>query len=141
MALPPTELWSKFQSAVRWTQGVLTAGIAVMNAAPAAQPELLILNASTGPTSAPTTATDGANIEGLRTVNLYVFGVGTYAATLALFVYNGTRWLPLTTVDVSEADGALDPLDTEGYARLGVQVTVHTGAAHSLGLFPYNVES
>jgi len=140
MSLPPSELWSKFQSAVIFARGVLSAAIAVVQRAPATQPELLLLTASEGVTDPPAAPTDGANIEGFRTVNLFVFGAGNYVATLAIWVYNGSRWLPLTTLDVSEADGALNALDTEGYARVFVQATVQTGAAHSVGVFPYNVE-
>ena len=141
MALPPAELWSKFQSAIVWVRGILEAGVAVVQRAPAGQPEKLLVSASTGTTSAPSGASAGALVEGYRTINLYVFGSGTYTATLALYVYNGARWLPLTTVDVSQADGALDPLDIEGYTRIAAQVTAHTGAAHSLGVFPYHVEA
>lgn len=138
MSLPPSELWSKFQSAVRWARGVLTAGVAVIQAAPATQAETLLLNAVSATGSAPTTGNQGVDIEGFRTINLYVFSAGVYTATVKFWLYTGARWVPLTSLDLTDADGALNALDTEGYQRVFAQVTAHSGVAFSMGVFPYN---
>lgn len=144
MSLPITELWSKFQAAIRFTQGVLSAGVAVIQAAPAipaAEKKLLDAASATG--SAPTTASQGASIEGLRTVNLYAWSAGgNVAVTVKLWLYTGFRWVALTSLDLDQDTGALDALDTEGYQRLFAQVTAYTGPGNlSLAVFPYNVET
>jgi hypothetical protein len=133
-----TTLWDKFVSAIRWSRGSEAAAVAVIQAAPAAQAEVLLLNAADSASAPPPSASAGANIEGLRTVNLYAFAAGTYAASVKIWLYTGHRWVPLTTVDLDESVGALDALDTEGYTRIYLEVTEHADAAFSVGIFPYN---
>jgi len=140
MPIPPSELWSKFQSAVIFARGALSAAVAVVQRTPATQVELLLLTAADAPTAAPTLATHGASIEGFRTVNLYAFASGTYAATVTLWFYTGARWIIAASIDLTDATGALDPFDVEGYQRLHCQVTAATGAPFNVGIFPYNVE-
>lgn len=142
MALPPTDLWTKFQTALVFVRAALEAGVAIVQRAPASQTPGALLTASTGTTAAPTLAAQGLSIEGWRTVNLCskLASGSAFTATIQIYLYAG-GWYPFTSVDLTEADGVLDALDTEGFERLYVRVTAHTGDPHSLVLFPYNVES
>lgn len=139
--MPITTLWDKFVSALRWTRQTEAAAMATISAAPAAQAEKLLLNNASATSAPPANATDGANIEGVKTVNLYAFAGGTYAASARIWLYTGHRWVPLATIDLDGDSGALDALDTEGYARIYLEITEHDGAAFSVGIFPYNQET
>lgn len=144
MALPPAELWSKFQSAVVWVRGVLEAGVAMVQRAPAAQPEKVIYTGTSG-TSKPTDANAGASVEGFRVVNIYGYqadALATFTATVKVWGRAPGVWVLLGQVDLSNAEAAAPPLDVEGYARVAVEVTDITASESvKLCVFPYNSES
>ena len=143
MSLPATELWTKFQNAIRFARTTVASAVAVIQAAPAIPAaERLLLNAIVATGAAPALASDGTNIEGFRTVNLYAFSSGgALTVTARVWLYTGFRWVGLTDLALTEASGALDALDTEGYQRIALQVTAYTGpGALSVGIFPYNVD-
>lgn len=144
MSLPATELWTKFQNAIRFARTTVASAVAVIAAAPAIPAtEKKLLDAAAATSSAPTTATQGANVEGFKTLNLYAWSAGgSVAATVKVWLYTGFRWVALVDVELDQDSGALDALDTEGYQRIFLQVTAYTGPGNlSVAVFPYNVET
>lgn len=139
MSLPVAELWSKFKSAILFARGVVEAGVAIVQRAPASQTPHALLTAQSGTSAAPTLATHGASIEGWRTINLCskLASGSAFTADVAIYLYAGA-WYYFTTLSITEADGVLDALDTEGFQRIGVAVTAHTGDPFGLVLFPHN---
>lgn len=145
MPLPPSELWSKFQSALVWVSGVLEAGIAVVQRAPAAQPEKIIYEGSSPIIGKPSTPTAGASVEGFRVVNIYGYqadALATYTATVKVWGRAPGVWVLLGEVALTNAAAAAPPLDVEGYARVALEIpTITASESVKICVFPYNVET
>lgn len=135
-----TTLWQKFESAVRWARGVTQAGVATMRVAPAALTPHRLLDEVTATGAAPTVVGDGADIEGLATVNLgYVHSVAAQTSEIVIWLWDGEHWLEHSTQTLDKTAGALDALDTEGYPRIAVQLTTAPGSGNvTVKVFPHN---
>lgn len=146
MSLPIAELWSKFKSAIRFarTGDNAEAAVAVVSAAPAPLAEKVLITGSST-TSKPTDATAGANVEGIRTVNLYAYqadALATFTAELRVWGRAPGAWVALGDVTLSQTSGGAPPLDTEGYARVMVEIRSITASENvKFCVFPYNAEA
>jgi hypothetical protein len=138
-----TTLWDMFVSALRFTRGTAQAAVAVIQAAPAAQAPVKLIDAASGDVTAPTTATDGANIEGIKTVNLVWKNTVNGTSTFTLHLWDGEEWVVLETIEAEGMSGVLPPLDAEGFSRIGASILgadISGGGAFTLKLFPHNQE-
>lgn len=118
-----TTLWSKFQGAVRWVFGTTLAAIATVQMAPIPNPEKVI-DEATAITAAPSAATDGVSIEGIRWVDIcYTHSDPAGTSAGKLWVYNGVVWTEYDTLNFDKQKGALNAFDSGSYTRLAIELT------------------
>jgi len=138
-----TTLWDKFVSAVRWTRQEDQAAVAVILSSPASQVPAKLIDAVTVDVAAPALSTDGAHIEGFKTVNLVWKNTVEGATTFTLHLWDGEEWVFLDEVEVNGLTGVLSPLDVEGFGRIAASIQgadISGAGAFTLKVFPYHEE-
>jgi hypothetical protein len=135
-----TTLWDKFQAAVRWVRDTTDSAVAALLVGPPHQDAHSLLDGQGSATSDPSTGTDGANIEGWRTVQLfYSHNTGGDTSEIKIWLFDGSDWYPDQTVSLDQDKGILDPYDVEGcWERIDAQLTTAPGDTVTVKLFPHN---
>lgn len=139
-------LWDKFKTAMRWVVDSDDAAVAILHAADTPEPVRLLDGASSAQ-SAPTAATDGVSVAGLRTTNLYYrHGSAGDTSEVDLYLYDGDsseasdadRWYRWGTVSLDQDEGVLDPFDLEGnWERIAAVVTTAPSGSVTLKCSPH----
>lgn len=145
-----TTLWDKFKTAMRWVVADDDAAVAIVHAADTPEPERL-LDAEGSTTSAPSAATDGVRVAGLRTTNLYYRHASAGdTSEVVLWLYDGDadeasdadRWFRWGTVSLSKDEDILDPFDLEGnWQRIAAEVTTAPADTVTMKVSPHTEPS
>lgn len=135
-----TDLWTRFQSAVRWLVEGSTAGVRTITGAPVA--DMVTVVVDNAPSPAPATAADGIDVRGVRTVDMAAeFEIAGESAVLRIYVFNGAWYAAAEDVTVTAQAGEsrvfLDPFDVESWQRVYVRIiTAPTSGALTVRACP-----
>jgi hypothetical protein len=135
-----TDLWTRFQSAVRWLVEGSTAGVRTISGSPvAAMVEVVSTSVAT---AAPAAIDDGIDVRGVRTLDMAAeFEIAGESATVRIYVFNGVWYAAaedLTiTAQAGETTAFLNPFDCESWQRVYVRIiTAPTSGAVTLRACP-----
>lgn len=124
-------LWDRFQQAVEWLDTAATALSGIRTVAGAELGNFdEIVAATSGATAAPSSSTDGIDVEGRRTVDLaFKFSVAGETATVRVYLYDaaGDAWYSpesdkSLTLQSGESNLYIEPLDVETFDRIDVRI-------------------
>lgn len=123
-----TDLWTRFQGAVRWVgESLGNAAVAVVPASHVTDAVFVVPYASAA-TAAPALATDGIDIRGIKTVDLGVmFDNEGSSVVIRVYLFNSQGWFAAAedvtiTAPLDELKVYLDPLDVESWQRLAIRI-------------------
>jgi len=123
-----TTLWDKFQSAVRYVRGTTEAAVATILAAPMLS-AIKFIDAGSSATAAPSSVTDGVDVEGIRDVDVsYVHSASGASTTVTAWLYNGSAWCAYQSIALDQDTGVVDALNTGSFSRLFLQITTATSS-------------
>ncbi len=134
--------WQRFMKALDWIVQDRIAAISTILRAPYVAQPFELFETESFTVAPPTLATHGADIRGLKTVNLThkAYPPVTSATTIKLWLHDGVDWAYLMDLVLEGESKVHDPIDTEGFHRIAASVDVaDIGAvAFDLRLTPHN---
>lgn len=143
-----SDLWTKFKSAVRYGYEAGPKAVVAVALGSLEADFTELFAASSTLNGAPSLATDGLSVAGLKTIDLCaLFSVAAESATFRFWLYNGVEWCaPETDKAITAQSGTsnvyVEPLDLETFERLYAElVTAPSSGTVQLKASPYNDES